>query len=208
MTTTADIAGVILCGGRSSRMGGGDKSLQRIGGKPMLARIIDRLQPQLDRLALNANGDPTRFKLYGLPVLSDSLPDFPGPLAGILAGMEWASALPGVSHLVSVAGDTPFFPRDLVKRLVAVSAPRNITVASSAGRRHPVFALWPIGLRDDLALFLGSGNSKVSAFIDRHDPIDVEFPLATTGGASFDPFFNINTPGDLEEAHRILELGE
>jgi len=211
MTKTGTIAGVILCGGRSSRMGGGDKSLLTLGGKPILARIIGRLQPQLSAVAINANGDPKRFAAFSLPIIADNLPDFPGPLAGILAGMDWASAVPGCSHLVTVAGDTPFFPHDLVQHLTAafLGAPRSIAVASSNERRHPVFALWPTALRDDLAFVLKSGNAKVNTFIDRHGAIDVDFPLTTAQGVSFDPFFNLNTSGDLEEAQRISEaLGE
>jgi molybdenum cofactor guanylyltransferase len=188
-------------------MGGGDKSLQLIGGKRILAHIIDRLRPQLDRVALSANGDTARFAAFSLPVVADGLPNFPGPLAGILAGMDWAGTLPACTHVVSIAGDTPFFPRDLVERLAAGSdSPFSIAVASSNGRRHPVFALWPIALRDELSHFLQSGNGKVSAFFDRHAAVDVEFRLAISQDATFDPFFNINTPGDLDEAQRILEL--
>lgn len=188
-------------------MGGGDKGLELIGDRPMLSHIIDRLRPQLDRLALNANGDPARFAAFGLPVVADGSPNFPGPLAGILAGMDWGGTLPACTHVVSIAGDTPFFPRDLVKRLAARSnSPRSISVASSNHRRHPVFALWPIDLRDDLSLFLQSGNGKVSAFLDQHATVDVEFPLAKGRDVTFDPFFNVNTPGDLDEAQRILEL--
>ncbi len=192
-------------------MGGGDKSLRLLGGKPILARIIDRLQSQVHLVAVNANGDAKRFAAFSLPVVADRLPDFPGPLAGVLAGMDWASTLPGCSHAMSIAGDTPFFPRDLARHLTAASlgSPRSIAVASSGGRRHPVFALWPTALRDDLEFFLKSGNGKVNTFIDRHAAVDVEFPLVAAQGASFDPFFNINTPDDLEEAQRISEaIGE
>ncbi|WP_442577717.1 molybdenum cofactor guanylyltransferase MobA [Mesorhizobium sp. ASY16-5R] len=210
MTTgSADIAGIILCGGRSSRMGGGDKSLRPLGGSTLLSRIVARLGP-IRPLAISANGDPARFAAFGLPILPDTVPGFAGPLAGILTGMQWA-AEQGCGRLLTIAGDTPFFPTDLAGRLVAASAssPASIGVAASNGRRHPVFALWPTALRDDLQRFLAeSGTGRVNTFIDLHDPIDTAFPLFERDGQTFDPFFNVNTPADLAEAVRIAQMVE
>lgn len=208
MTTgSIDIAGLILCGGRSSRMGGGDKGLLLLGGSSILSRIAERLGP-IRPLAISANGDPARFSAFPLPVLADTVPGYAGPLAGILAGMLWAAGQ-GCGRLLTVAGDTPFFPADLAWRLATAAAgqPDRIAVASSNGRRHPVFALWPTALRDDLKHFLAeSGTGKVNTFIDLHDPVDVAFPLAEHHGRSIDPFFNVNTPVDLAEARRIAQM--
>ena len=174
----------------------------------MLAHIVERLAPQVSEVAINANGDPSRFAASTrCRWYADSLPDFPGPFAGILAGIDWASALPGCDRILSVAGDTPFFPPNLVQRL-SEAAPKadRITVAAGAGRRHPMFALWPLSIRDELERFLKSGNSKVSAFIDLQRPIDVEFPaMIAKDGRAIDPFFNVNTPADLDEAQGIFE---
>jgi molybdopterin-guanine dinucleotide biosynthesis protein A len=207
MASTGNIAGIILCGGRSRRMGGGTKPLLPLGSKPMLAHIVARVAPQVAVLAINANGDPSPYTFTSLPVIPDGLADFPGPLAGILAGIHWANTLPGCDSLLSVAGDTPFFPPDLVQRL-SEAAPQadRIAVAVSAGRRHPVFALWPLSLREDLERFLKSGIGKVAAFIDSHPAVDVEFPaFMTKSGRAVDPFFNVNTLAELDTAHRILE---
>ncbi|MEQ1953420.1 molybdenum cofactor guanylyltransferase MobA [Mesorhizobium sp. CN2-181] len=204
---SADIAGIILCGGRSSRMGGGDKSLLTLAGSTILSRIIGRLE-QIHPLAISANGDPSRFSDFGLPILADTVPGFAGPLAGILAGMQWAIEQ-GHGRLLTVAGDTPFFPITLADRLVeaAAASPASIAVAASNGRRHPVFALWPTALRDDLRRFLTEAKtSRVNSFIDMHDPIDVDFPLIACDGRSIDPFFNVNTPQDLAEAGRIAQM--
>lgn len=197
----------ILAGGQSRRMGGGDKTLIDLGGKPMLARIIDRLSPQTGRIVLNANGDPTRFADFGFPVVADPVGDYAGPLAGILAGLSFAREhAPGVRYVVSVAGDTPFFPKNLVSRLRnAVPADRPvIALASSHDRLHPVFGLWPAALADDLHDWLSSGQSgKVLAFVDRHDSVEVSFDDDETG---MDPFFNANRPEDLETARRAMDL--
>ena len=204
---SSDIAGIILCGGRSSRMGGGDKSLLTLGGSTILARIIDRLG-QIRPLAINANGDPSRFSAFSLPVLADAVPGFAGPLAGILAGMEWAVEQ-GCGLLLTVAGDTPFFPTDLAERLATAAAgqPERIAAAASNGRRHPVFALWPVALRGDLKRFLAeSGTGRVNSFIDLHNPFDVAFSQIDVGNLSFDPFFNVNAPADLAEAGLIAQM--
>jgi molybdopterin-guanine dinucleotide biosynthesis protein A len=204
-----DIAGIILAGGQSRRMGGGDKSLLTLGGRSVLDRVVARLAPQVGPLALSANGDPTRFAGFRLPVLADTVEGYAGPLAGILTGLEWASM--ACSGVVTVAGDTPFFPEDVVGRLAAVvkDRPGAIAVASSSGKRHPTFALWPLGLHDALRRFLvDEDNRRVSAFIERYGFVDVEFPMWSSGGHEIDPFFNINTPDDLAEAERLLQSME
>ena len=192
---------IILAGGLATRMGGGDKCLLDLAGQPMLARIIDRLAPQCGGVALNANGDPARFAAFGLPVLPDGLPDFPGPLAGILAGMDWA-ALVGADRVLSVAGDTPFFPADLAERLsragngIVLAASRD---AKGVVRDHPTFGLWPTALRDDLRAFLAGGGRRVRGFAQ----VQGAATAAWTSGP-VDPFFNINTPGDLDLARAAL----
>lgn len=200
-----NVAGVILAGGRSSRMGGGDKTLLMLGRRPVLGHVIDCLRPQVEALALNANGDPARFAEIGLPVLADATPDFKGPLAGILAGLRWASGANSFSWLITVAGDTPFFPDDLVARLCASAANnRGIVMAGSGGRTHPVFALWPLALCDDLAAFIADGRSlKVADFASRHPVEHVQFCERTSGGRAIDPFFNLNTPDDVAMARDI-----
>jgi molybdopterin-guanine dinucleotide biosynthesis protein A len=205
----AETVGVVLCGGRSSRMGGGDKCLLRLGEATILRRAIQRLQPQVAALAVSANGDPSRFSAYGMPILGDSVPGFAGPLAGVLAAMQWATGFAGCGSLLTVAGDTPFFPGDLAERLAeAVSSPpARIAVATSAGRRHPVFALWPLTLKERLEHFLTvAGDRRVSAFIDAQGAVEVTFPMVARIGKAFDPFFNVNTPEDLTEARRISEI--
>jgi molybdopterin-guanine dinucleotide biosynthesis protein A len=204
---TRTVAGILLAGGLSTRMGGGDKPLKPLGGRPVLAHLIERLKPQAAALAISANGDPARFAAFALPVLADTVAGHAGPLAGILAGMEWAAARPGISHVVSVPADTPFVPSDLVVRLrTASDASRGgVAVASSGGRTHPPIALWPVGLHDGLARFLKEeAGRKVSAFAMRHDPAICPFDPVRMGGSETDPFFNINTPADMEEAERLL----
>ncbi|MDB5409048.1 MAG: molybdopterin-guanine dinucleotide biosynthesis protein, partial [Rhodospirillales bacterium] len=146
------IAGILLAGGLSRRMGGGDKTLRRLGGQPILARIIARVAPQVQALALNANGDPARFAEYGLPVVPDSVAGFAGPLAGVLAGLDWAAGLPGVTHVASFATDAPFVPTNLVARMQTAIAHdgADLACAASGGRTHPVFGLWPVDLREAL----------------------------------------------------------
>lgn len=194
--------GVILAGGLATRMGGGDKALLDLGGRPMLAAVIDRLGPQVAGLALNANGEPARFAAFGLPVLPDTVSGYPGPLAGILAGLEWAAA-EGATHVVSAAADTPFLPRDLVARLTAVADRAPIVLAETASGLHPTFGLWPVSLRDDLALALAEGTRKVAAWAESRGAARVRFD-----DSSGDPFFNVNTPEDLEKARVRLAEGE
>lgn len=203
MISSADIAVLVLAGGHATRLGGGDKPLRDIGGRPLLDAVLERLAAHGGRIALSANGDPMRFAGYGLPVLPDE-GEQAGPLSGILAGLAWAKQV-GASHLLSVAGDTPFFPVDLAARLAdAAGEGHCVAVAASAGRRHPVFALWSAALEDDLRVFLAtSPTSSVAAFLDRHATVTVSFPATEIGGESVDPFFNINTPADLVTADAI-----
>ncbi|TCH96806.1 molybdenum cofactor guanylyltransferase MobA [Roseococcus sp. SYP-B2431] len=186
----ADTCGVILAGGLSRRMGGGDKPLRELGGRPMLARVIERLAPQCAELAINANGDPARFAGFGLPVWPDTLPGHPGPLAGILAALE-SSPLPWVA---TVTGDAPFLPPDLVERLHASGA--ALACAASAGRVHPPVGLWPRRLAGELRAAILDGERRVGAWAARHGVATVEW--------EGDPFFNVNTPEELAEAARRL----
>jgi len=197
------ILGVILAGGLSRRMGGGDKALLPLGGGSMLLRVAARLMPQVDAMILNANGPADRFAGLGLPVVPDSIADFPGPLAGILAAMEWtARKYPDVSHVLSVAADTPFLPLDLAARLAAGAPEGGIAIACSPSGLQPVFGLWPVALRDDLSAFLGTGKgAAVRDFVARHPHAEVPFPVQPGGS---DPFFNVNTPGELEQARAML----
>lgn len=205
--------GVILAGGLATRMGGGDKGLLPIGGQSLLSRVCDRLAPQVTGLALNANGDAARFDDLGLPVVADSIEGFAGPLAGVLAGLDWA-ATQGADAIVTAAADTPFFPTDLVARLLAASegqahplvlatTPRTGEELKSGGRsrvnRHPTFGLWPVALRDDLRAALHDGLRKVVIWTDRHGGREALFEATP-----FDPFFNVNTPEDLKRAEELL----
>lgn len=196
--------GVILAGGQASRMGGGDKGRLLLGGRSLLSRVIERTEPQVAALALNANGDPVRFGDLGLPVLPDTVAGFPGPLAGVLAGMDWA-AVQGASHVVTVAADTPFLPEDLVPRLLlAAEGGAPIVLASSVveGRemRHPTFGLWSVGLRDALRAALDRGERKVGLWAEQQGAALAQFPSGPVV-----PFFNINTPEDMEQAKALLE---
>jgi len=198
--------GLILAGGLARRMGGGDKSRLELGGQSILSHVIDRIEPQVARLAINANGDASRFSDTGLDVVADSIEGFAGPLAGVLAGLDWA-ADHGADHVVSVAADTPFFPSDLVPHLMMASEVHDKPIALAASpdpkkgvMRHPTFGLWPVRLRDDLRAALQSGLRKVMLWTDQHGTAVAEFPVATV-----DPFFNVNTPDDLEQARSLLE---
>mgnify|MGYP000695845336 CR=1 FL=1 len=197
--------GVILAGGQAQRMGGGDKGRLMLGGKSLLAHVIARLEPQVAGLALNANGDESRFADLGLPVISDSIEGFAGPLAGVLAGLDWA-AEQGAQSIVTAAADTPFFPCDLVPRLMLAADGMDAPLALSAtpdserGRnRHPTFGLWPVALRDDLREALQDGLRKVVLWTDKHGAREAMFP-----NQPFDPFFNVNTPDDLARAEELL----
>lgn len=205
MTDTAGkTLGVILAGGQARRMGGGDKGLLDLEGRKLLEEVIARAAPQCDDLVINANGPPERFASYGLPVVADSLADFPGPLAGVLAGMDHAAPR-GYSHVLSLAADTPFFPLDLGEKLRAATRPDQ-PIAISATRegdrliRQPTFALWPVALREDLRDGLRAGLSKILLWAERHGYGLV--PFDTDG---HDPFFNVNTAEDLAQARRIWQ---
>ena len=199
--------GVILAGGQSRRMGGGDKGLLDLGGRPMLAHVAGRLAPQVGRMVINANGDPARLAAFGLPVVADTLADFPGPLAGVLAGMRWSRAnAPQARWIATAPGDAPLLPGDLVARcLEAVQErPGSIALAQSAGELHPVIGLWPVALADDLEAQLRAGVRKVLAWTDRHGTVAVPFAMLQLAGTEIDPFFNANTPQELEDLRGIL----
>ena len=193
--------GIVLAGGRSRRLGGGDKGLRRLAGRPILAHVIARARPQVAALGLGANGDPARFAGFALPVVADGVAGFAGPLAGVLAGLDWTAAeQPAATHLASFAGDAPFLPTDLVERLgAALAEGHDLACAASAGRVHPVFGLWPVALREELrrALTL-EGVRKVEQWMRRFRLAVVEFPAVP-----LDPFFNINRAEDLAAAERL-----
>ncbi|MBD3679719.1 MAG: molybdenum cofactor guanylyltransferase MobA [Rhodobacteraceae bacterium] len=200
--------GVILAGGQARRMGGGDKGLLPLGESTILGQVIDRLSPQVAGLALNANGDPARFDDFGLPVLADSIEGFAGPLAGVLAGLDWAAGQ-GAEAIVTAAADTPFFPEDLVAKLLTAAEEAGTVIALAAtphperGRvRHPTFGLWPVALRDDLRQALTDGLRKVVLWTDKHGCAEAMFPVGR-----IDPFFNVNTPEDLEVAQALISEG-
>jgi molybdopterin-guanine dinucleotide biosynthesis protein A len=186
-------------------MGGGDKPMRRIAGRTILERVIARLKPQCDGLILNANGDPARFAGFGLAVIPDSVADFPGPLAGILAGLDWAAAnRPEVSWVLSAAADCPFLPRDIVARLHQARAEQNaqLAVAASGGQSHPVIGLWSVALREELR------HALVVEDVRKIDRWTARYPLATVSWPTepLDPFFNANTMDDIAEAERLAAL--
>jgi molybdopterin-guanine dinucleotide biosynthesis protein A len=197
--------GVLLAGGLARRMGGGDKPMRQIGGRTILERVIARLQPQCDGLVLNANGDPARFASFGLPVIADTVENFPGPLAGILAALDWTAAnRPEISWVLSAAADCPFLPRDLVSRLHQARAEQNaqLAVAASDEQSHPVIGLWSVGLREELR------HALVVEDIRKIDRWTARYKLATVEWAvnELDPFFNANTVDDIAAAERLAAL--
>src|SRR5579871_3889871 len=199
------LPGVILAGGLARRMGGGDKPMRTIAGRTILQRVIARLEPQCDGLILNANGDPARFAAFGLPVIADGVADFPGPLAGILAGLDWVAATqPRVRHILSAAADCPFLPRDLVARLIAGREAQGaeLAVAASGGQTHPVIGLWSVRLREELR------HALVKEDIRKIDRWTARYPLATVTWPTtpLDSFFNANTVEDIAEAERLAAL--
>ena len=201
------VTGVVLAGGQSRRMGGGDKGLLELAGKPMLGHVIDRLSPQVGRVAINANGEPSRFAPFGLPVVADTISGFVGPLAGVLAGMRWSAGNASAARwIVTVAGDAPMLPLDLVSRLAGAVAVRKsaIALARSAGEVHPVIGLWPVALADDLETALEAGVRKVLHWTDRHGRVEVDFPMTRIGRIEVDPFFNANTPQELDSLRAML----
>jgi len=197
----APAIGLILAGGLARRMGGGDKALKPLAGRPILAHVIERLRGQCDGLLLNANGDPERLAVFGLPVVADTVPDFAGPLAGILAGLDWiATQRPQADWLLSVAADTPFIPADLAVRLhrARTAAGTPLACAASGGQRHHAIGLWPVALREDLRQALLAGERRLGRWTQTHGVAIAEWPIE-----SLDPFFNVNTPEDLAEAERL-----
>ena len=207
MSSGESVIGLLLAGGKSSRMGGGDKCLRLLKGKPIIARIIERLKPQVSGVVINANGDSSRFAAYGLPVVADRIAGFAGPLAGIHAGLEWIKAnRPGTSHAVTVATDTPFFPPDLVRRFLDEER-RNAAflVARSDEGVHPVIGLWPVTLASAIEDFLKREKRKVGRFAQEQGAVEVYFPKVEIGGVLMDPFFNINEPEELAKADMLLK---
>lgn len=197
--------GVILAGGRATRMGGGDKGMLDLNGRSILSHVINRLRPQVAGLAINANGDAARFDDYGLPVVADTIEGYAGPLAGVLAGLDWA-AQNGADTIVTVAADTPFFPQDLVPYLLLAAEGTALPLALAASpdpargmMRHPTFGLWPVALREDLRQSLAEGLRKVVLWTDKHNAAQANFPVH-----QIDPFFNVNTPEDLVQARQFL----
>lgn len=200
--------GVLLAGGQSRRMGGGDKGLLPLDEKPMMAHALDRLRPQVSKVILNANGDPGRFAQFNLPVVPDLTGGSEGPLAGVLAGLRWAADhAPHASHIVTVSSDAPFLPDDLVSRLQdgAREEDQSIALAASDGHRHPVIGYWPVALADDLEESLQAGVRKVVVWTGKHGFATVSFPFVEISGQMVDPFFNANTPEELDVARTILQ---
>ena len=205
MTERLATLGVILAGGLARRMGGGDKTMRAIAGRPILDHVIERLAPQCDSLILNANGDPARFGAWGLPVVPDDVPDFAGPLAGVLAALDWTALHhPSIEWVVSVAADCPFLPRDLVMRMQAERAmvEAELAVAASGEQSHPVVGLWKVSLRDALrhALVVEECR-KIDRWTARYRFVTTQWPVTPV-----DPFFNANTPDDVAEAEALAQL--
>ena len=203
---TIETFGLVLAGGLARRMGGGDKALIRIGDETILQRALARLAPQVSGIVLNANGDPARFAPFGLPVVADSVPDFAGPLAGILAGLDWVAANePDMEWIVSVPGDCPFLPRDLVARLhdARIAEGKPLACAHSGDWCHPVVGLWQVALREDLRHALTVEDlRKIEVWTARHGVALADWPTQPV-----DPFFNVNTPDDVAMATRLAAAG-
>lgn len=205
MTTTdhPPTLGVLLAGGLARRMGGGDKGLKRVGGETIIARVIDRLRPQCAGLILNANGDPARLAFLGLPIVPDDVPGFAGPLAGVLAALDWAAReRPDIGWVVSAPTDGPFLPRDLVARLHEARAAADVPLACarSGGQPHPPIGLWPVALRSDLRHALVVENErKIDRWTARHGVAHADWAVDPV-----DPFFNANSPEDLAEAEAVI----
>lgn len=207
MATALKPLGVILAGGRSERMGGREKAMLSLDRQPMIAHVVERLSSQVERIIINANGDPVRFRGFGLPVVEDMIEGFAGPLAGLLAGMDYSMRAAGAADIVTVAADTPFFPLDLVVRLTAArtEADARLALAVSESGTHQTFGLWSMALMGDLAGYLRAGNRKVSDWTGQHRPALAHFDLIMTESRHIDPFFNINRPEDLARAEDYAE---
>lgn len=191
--TSRPVAGVILAGGLSRRMGGGDKSLLEVGGRSMLTAVIERLESQAQPLVLNVNGDPNRFAHFHLPIVSDPIDGHIGPLAGVLGGMRWARKNSTARQIVTVPADTPFFPQDLVERFLDGIGDAEIAIARSRGRSHSVVGLWPIEMADALECWLRDvRNRKAETWVRSRRLVEIAFD----GDEESDPFFNVNTPQD------------
>ena len=203
----SDVTGVLLAGGRSQRMGGNEKALLEIAGEPMLAHVIARMRPQAGTLVINANGDPERFSPFDLPVIPDTIEDFAGPLAGLHAGMMWAqSKTPNARFIASAPGDIPFLPHELVARLKSALRASRATcaIAASGNMRHPIVGLWDITLAGAVADALENGVRAMHRFAEDNASTVVDFPDVEIGGVVIDPFFNVNTPADLETARALF----
>lgn len=203
MISSDDIVGVLLAGGQARRMGGGDKCLREIGGRPILSHIVERVSPQVSTMVLNANGEAGRFAAFDLPVRADSIAGFAGPLAGVLTGMDWAMEnAPECNWILTVPTDGPFLPLDLGEKLsTAVHAEQSdMARAASGSRAHPVVGLWPVSLRDDLYSAMTEEDiRKVDRWTGRFKVSDVDFPVTP-----IDPFFNANSPEDIAKAESLL----
>lgn len=200
----ADILGVVLAGGLSRRMEGPEKSLLKLGEKSLVSHVVDQLKQETPQIIFNANGDASRFSRLRLAIQPDTVEGFVGPLAGVLAGMRWAEEYSNATHLVTAAADTPFFPKDYVSTMLKHIQNQNVEIAlaSSNGRRHPTFGLWPIKLADALEYFLvDEGNRKVMLFVERYSNCEVSFD---TYENDIDPFFNVNTPDDMKKAEEYM----
>lgn len=194
---------VILAGGKATRMGGGDKPLRQLGGIPILDHVLAGLTIPRDKIVINANGDADRFAGYELPVIADSIAEFPGPLAGILAGLDWAAETGMMDEMISVPGDCPFLPKDLLPRLLQArhADGARFACAGSGGWTHPVIGLWPVDCREDLRQALLAGERKIDRFTGRFGCATATWPVTT-----HDPFFNVNTPEELLVAEALLPL--
>lgn len=203
MSGYPETLGVVLAGGLSRRMGGGDKGLNALAGRAILNHVAERLRPQCAAVILNANGDAERFAGLGLPVVPDGLPGFPGPLAGVLAGMDWAAEYrPDLAWIATAAGDAPFLPPDFVVRLHQARQAGGAALASAAsgGRIHPVNGVWPVASRGELRRALVEDEERrVGRWVARQGGVVAEW------SGTPDPFFNINEPEDLAEARRLAE---
>ena len=206
-----DIPGIILAGGLSRRMGGGDKGLLMLGKTTIIERVIDKISPQVGSLAININGDSSRFPDYKLPIIPDSIKGYLGPLSGILAGMEWAFKN-GNRYIATVAADTPFLPDDFIKRLHTIVKSKNLNIGIAASRIlsgddvfiHPTFGIWEVALKDDLRDALANDTRKIMFWAKK---FKLDYYYFDTSDKLSDPFFNINTPDDLEEAKYRLKKG-
>lgn len=203
----ADVTGVLLAGGRSSRMGGREKALLDLAGRPMLQHVADRFCPQVARVVINANGDPARFAGFALPVVADGIAGQPGPLAGLLSGMAWAEReTPSARFIATAPADCPFLPQDLIARLMAAltGSDSPCAIAATGGQRHPVAGLWRLGLAASAAEALAQNMRALHRFADAQGCAVAQFSPVSIGGTDVDPFFNVNTPEDLERAEMLL----